>query len=803
MSALASDIRGGLRTFRRAPGFTAAVVATLALGIASATLVIAVVNAALWAKYDVYRDPGRLVYILESNVQRGANGGVSPRTLADWRAATRSFERLGGAEPDSATLVRAGALPESVMRAAVTADLLALLGARPAAGRLFELAEYAGPPARVAVVSHRLWRDGFRSDPGCVGATVQLDGAPTTIVGVLAPSFTLAPFLGASPDVYTPKAIPPGSNRSARSLVVVGRLRPGTSGSAAQAELDAVAATIAAGDATAKGWTPWLIQPLAFDMSGDAQFLVVLTVGVALVLLIVCANVATLLLARCAGRAREIATRLAVGAGRARIARQLLTESLMLGTAGSLLGLFVSWTACRGVTLFIAGTSLGHLDVALDHRVLGVAGAVSLLMTLGVGTLPALRLARLPVSEALKDAGSLWGRLSGGRLRRIMVAGEVAMAVVLLFSAGLVLRGLVNLRRSDPGFRPENLLTLRVALSDGRYGDGGSRGRFVEHALDRLASRRSFRSVAASSLMPAIGSEAPVEAIEIEGRRSDVVHAPSAGLISVSPGYFEAMGTPLVRGRPFDASDRPGGLPTAVVSQRFVERWMAGRDPIGSRVQVDSVWRTIVGVAADVHTFHLNVAAGPTVYVPYSQRPVPAFWLALRTIGGGDQLALATEARREIAAIDPEQPVRGGDWAAGLVARSMGGFDLTGLLVGVLAALAAGLAALGIHGVVAFSVARRTREMGVRIALGAAPGRVVRQVVGEAVRMALGGAVPGLLLALAAGQLLASKLQRVSPFDPALLAAVCLLVLATVVAAAWSPARRAARVDPVRATRTE
>ena len=802
MRTLAADLRHALRTFLRAPAFTATVVTTLALGIAAATVVVAVVNAALWARYDVYRDPGRLVYVLESNVRQGANGGVSASTLADWKASARAFERLGGVEPGSASLVSPGALPESVMRAAVTEDVLPALDARVAAGRPFAPREYARPGAAVGLVSYRLWRDRFRADPRCMGATVQLDGRPVTIVGALAPGFTLAPFLGANPDVYVPRAAMPGLDRSARNLVVIGRLNRGVPGERAQAELSAISATIAETDVAARGWTPWLIQPRAFRMSGDAQFLVVLAVGVLLVLLIVGSNVANLLLGRSAGRAREIATRLAIGAGRWRIARQLLTESLVLGAAGCVTGLLISWAACRGLTLWLAGTSLGHLDVGLDRRVLAASCLMSLVAALAVGVLPAVRLSRLPVAEAMRDAASLWGRLSAGRLRRLMVGGEVAMAVVLLLCAGLVLRGLANLRQSDPGYRPQNLLTLQLTLPDGPYADPGARSRFLEQALEGLASRHAFQAVAATTLLPAIGAEPPVTGVAVEGRPA-VDAAMSAAVLSVSGGYFEVVATPIVRGRGLGSVDRAGGLPTAVVSQSFVNRWLPGADPIGARLQVEGVWRTIVGVAADVHTFHLNVTPRPTVYVPYGQRPVASFWLVLRSTRGHDPVALATEARRAVEAIDPNQPVRGGEWADALVARSMGGFDLSGLLVGVLAALAAGLASLGIYGVVAFSVARRTRETGVRMALGAAPRRVVAEVTGEALRVALGGAVPGLLIALGAGQLLASTLRGVSPFDPALLAAVCLLVLVTVAAAAWGPARRAAQIDPASATRSE
>ena len=803
MSSLADDARFALRTFRRAPGFTATVVGTLAVGIAAITVVFAIVNAVLYERFDVYREPGRLVYVLESNAQLGANGGVSPRTLADWRAGARSFEGMAGVEISSTALVSAGAEAESVGRAAVTDGLLALLDARPAAGRLFTSAEYAGAPAPVALISHRLWQERFRGRPDVVGRAVKVGGQARTVVGVLAPPFTLSPFLGSNPDVYVPEVITSSTDRAARSLLVIGRLKPGAAGERAQAELDAISAAIAADDPAGKGWTPWLIQPHAFRMGGDAQFLVVLMVGVALVMTIVCANVANLLLARSSGRAREIATRLALGARRRRIARQLVTESVLLGGAGSLVGLFLSWSACRGVSAWIAGTSLGHLHLVLDRRVLVAASVVSLLTALGVGVIPALRLASLPVSEALKDAASLWGRLSAGRLRRLLAAAEVGMAVVLLLSAGLVLRGLANLRQNDPGFQPDHLLTLRVALPEARYGDAAQRTLFLERSLERLASRGSFRSVAAATLMPAIGGEAPVEAFEVEGHPVEAGRAPSAGVLSVSARYFETMKIPVLRGRGVDATDRAAGLPTAVVSRGLVAQWMPGVDPIGTRVQVDGVWRTIVGVAGDVRTFHLNVAPRPTIYLPYAQRPSQSFWLVLRTAGTGDQLALASEARREIGAIDAEQPVRGGDWATSLLKWSLGGFDLTALLVGVLAAVAVGLAALGIYGVIAFSVARQTREIGIRVAVGAGPREVIRQVMREALAIAVWGGLPGLLLGLGAGKLLSFRLERVSPFDPGLLALVVGLVTATVLAASWGPARRAARVDPVTATKTE
>jgi predicted permease len=370
---------------------------------------------------------------------------------------------------------------------------------------------------------------------------------------------------------------------------------------------------------------------------------------------------------------------------------------------------------------------------------------------------------------------------------------------VLLASSGLVLQGVVNLRRNDPGFTRQGLLTLRLTLPDARYPDV-ARARFVGEVLERLESHPSSASVAATTVMPAVGSEPLVEPFTLDGRGAEPGKRPGAAVLAVTPGFFETMGIRVLRGRAPDATDREGSLPTAVVSQGFTDRWLKGIDPIGARIHLSGTSRTIVGVVGDVRTFHLNVAPRPTVYVPYTQRPSASLWVVLRT-ADVDQASLMAAARREIHSLDSEQPVRGGEWASTLIERSLGGFDMTGLLVAVLAVVATGLAALGIYGVVAFSVARRTRELGIRISLGATPAQVATLVMGEAMKTAAWGAAPGLLLALGAGRLLASKLHRVSAFDPVLLAGVGLAVAATVLLASWRPARQAARVDPVLAMR--
>jgi len=373
---------------------------------------------------------------------------------------------------------------------------------------------------------------------------------------------------------------------------------------------------------------------------------------------------------------------------------------------------------------------------------------------------------------------------------------------VLLAGAGLVLQGVSNLRHNNPGFDPEGLVTLRVTLPEGRYPQPLSKAQFVEQIVDRLAAQPGVSSVSASSMLPAIGGEPPVRAVRVAGRPADIDPPPSAGVFSTSEAYFETLGIPVKRGRSLRSSDRQGSLPVAVVSEGFAAKWLEGLEPIGTRVELEGTWRTVVGVVGDVRNFHRNVAPRPTIYVPFAQRPVPGVSLVLKA-GGADPVALVAAAKLTVHALDAEQPLRGGESMQTLLEQSMGGFDMTSLLVAVLAGVALALAALGLYGVVAYSVARRTREIGVRMALGAAPGRVVRQVVAEGLRLSAFGGIPGLLLAAAVGRLLSTKLHGVSPVDPVVFTGVILLVTVMVMAASWLPARRASRIDPVTATRTE
>jgi putative ABC transport system permease protein len=806
VSTFLHDVRFGARTFRNHPGFTLGVVLTLACGIGAATLVFAVVNAALYSRYDVYRQPGRLVVVWEQNPRIGAVGPSSVRNVVDWRAGARAFERLGTYQPRTFTLT--GGEPEAVNGGAVSEDLLALLDARPVLGRLLTDADRVvhapGEPVATPTVllSYPLWQRRYGGASDIVGRAITIDGQAATVAGVLARGFTLAPFAGVDADLIVPAPDPLAASRSERNAIVVGRLRPGATTVQARNELKAIAARLERTDASSNaGWGVLALNPMEFDFEGDAQFLIVLAVGVGLVLMIVCANVTNLLLARAAARRREIATRLALGASRPRIALQFLTESFMLAAAGSAGGVFFAYWACRLVSWSVAGTAIGWLNVSIDRRVLAVTAVISAGCALLVGVLPAFRLSRTSLMAGLKDGlGALTG-LPGGRVRTLLVSVEIALAVVLLSAACLVVEGVANLRQVDPGIVANGVMSQRLILPDGRYPDGTARALFADEFLARLERRSGVARAAIASHVPAIGAEAPVSAFTLD-RPAPTGRPPSASLISASAGYFETLRIGVRVGRAFTAADRAGSEPVAIVSEGLVKRWMAPGSPLGSKILLDGEWRTIVGVAADVRNFHLNVAAAPAIYVPYSQRPAGTVAVIARA-ANGNALELAPGVRSALRSIDGDLPLRQARSLPAAIDESLGGFDLTRMLVGALAASALMLAALGLYAVVSYSVSRRTREFGIRMALGAGARRLERQVVAEGLRHWLLGGVPGLVLAALVGRVLAFQLHGVSAADPALFAGVAALVLVVVVVASWVPARRASHVDPAAATRTE
>jgi putative ABC transport system permease protein len=797
MSAVADDLRFGARVFRRSPGFSAVVVATLGTGIATATLVFSLVNAVLYRIYDRYPQPGNLVLLLEENARFGGGALTSARAVQEWRDSARSFEQLGGLEARRSTFAARGE-PQSAFLLSATEDVLPMLGARPAAGRLFAASEYRTGAPPVVLLGHGLWRR-LGGDAGVVGSALAIDGQPHTIVGVLGQAFTVLPFFGTEPDLVRPLATSPTGSRAARTILAVGRLRRGVTLEQASAEMTAVIAATRA-DPAARDWQVGLRMARGLDPKGDAGFIVVLIAGVGFILLIVCANVANLLLSRAAGRTREFATRLALGASRSRLARQLLTETVLLSAAGGAAGLVGSYWACRAASWGLAGTNLAVIDLSLDLRTVVFTALMSAAAALGAGLVPAVRAARMSVLDGLKDGRSSTGAVSPERLRQWLVGVEVALAVALLVGSGLVLRGLARMRASDPGFHPRGLSVLTVTLSGDRYAKAQAKTDYVNDALGRLR-RPGAVDAAAASFVPAVGAELPREALEINGRvvSSDVV--PSAGAVSVDPAFFRTMGIPLKRGRLFDATDRENSLPVAVVDGKTAEKWFAGHDPIGARVRVFGEVRTVVGVVGNVRAFHLNVPPAPTVYLPFGQRPSAAVAFVLRT--SGDAASAVALAKRELAAVDRTQVVRGGDAYPALIARSLGGFNMSTALAAILATVALAVAAVGLYSVMSYWVVRRTRETAIRMALGASPQRIVREILARGLRLTAAGGATGIMLALAVGKLLSFRMRGVDAFDPAVLGGTVLAVLMVAALASYLPARRAAALDPMGAIRTE
>jgi putative ABC transport system permease protein len=798
MSAVTEDLRFSIRTLRRSPGFSAVVIATLGVGIAAATLVFSLVQAIFYRIYESYPDPDRLVLLIEGNPRTGATALASARAIVEWKATARSFEQLGGMDARRVTITSGGE-PASVLCLGVTEGLLPMVGARVVAGREFVAADFVAGAAPVVLLSNDIWRQQFGSSVEIVGRTVTVDGRAHAVAGVLGPKFTVLPFFGSEPDMVMPLSAARAGDRSKRTLFAIARLGPGVTVRQAAAEMKAIAAAAAATDPSARGWEVRVKKARGLDLNGDAAFLVVLTVGVGFVLLIVCANVANLLLCRAATRSQEIATRLAVGAGRTHIARQFLTESLLLAAAGSLAGVCLTYWACRLVSWLVADTNLALLDLSMDARTGAFAVVVSCISALAAAIVPAIRSSRTPVIEGLRERRSLIGGTSPGRLRNLLAAVEIGLAVLLLVCSGLVFQAIVRVRGNDPGFDSRNLASVSVTLTAGRYEGARAKADYVSDALARLEPRRDIE-IAATSFLPAIGAEPSIEGFTIEGRVAAAV-GPSAAVMSVSPAFFRTLRIPLKAGRAFEDADREGNLPVAVVNERAVGKWFDGQSPVGSRIVLFDEVRTVVGVVGNVRNFHLNVDPAPSIYLPYDQRPSQSVGFVLRA--REDPPAAVAAARAELLVIDGSQVVRGGASYQSLIARSLGGFNMTGAVVGVLAAVALGLAAVGLYAVVAYSVARRTREIGIRVALGASPGRVAREVLGQGLRLALAGGVPGLLLSLASGKLLSSRMRGVSAVDPWILCGACAVVLGMVAAGSYIPARRAARVDPALAARTE
>ena len=797
MDTLLQDLRYALRSLRRNPGFTAAAVLTLALGIGANSAIFSVVRGVLLRDLP-YPEPAQLMTVWGHYPSTGRST-VSLPDYRDWREGSRSFDELAARYGRTVNLSGTGE-PEQVTNDLVTTNFFRALGVGPALGRGFLEEEGVTGTGEVAVLSHALWQRRFGGDTALVGRTVLLNGTPYTVVGITPAGFRFMRDV----DVWTPLALDLPTQRRAEFLTVFGRLRPGATREQAKADVDAVARRLAAEyPETNAGWTSLEVLPLKDYLVGDVRpALLVFSGGVALVLLIACANVANLLLARATSRAREISVRMALGAGRTRLMRQLLTESMLLALVGGIAGVALAVWAVRALQLGASGL-LPRLDeVQVDGMVIVFSLVLATVTGLLFGLAPALRLAGGTVAGMLRDGTRASGDRRVARFRNGLVLGEVALAVVLLVGATLLIRSFDRLSRVDLGFDTEGVLTYALVLPSAVVEDEGQLPALYDRILEQTRALPGVQSVAMTTGVPMGGANYITFAIE--GRTPPPDVGEDVQPFAVTPEHFVTLGIPLRRGRLLDERDAAGAPAVAVVSDELVRRFFGGGDPIGRRIRVDGgeeSWLTIVGVVGDVAQEEVTAAPYPQIYASLAQNPQRSVAVVLRT--AGDPATLAQPARQALAAAAPGIPPRDLRTLEERVADTIAMPRVSAAVIGLFAALALALAAIGLYGVLAYSVVQRTREIGIRIALGARRAEVLGLIVRQGMRPALAGIAVGLVAALAATRVLASLLYGVTTTDPSTFVAVPLFLAAVSLLAAWLPARRAAGVDPMVALRED
>jgi putative ABC transport system permease protein len=816
MGTLAQDLRYGLRMLARSPGLTVTAALALALGIGANTAIFSVVDAVLLRPLP-YDDPDRLVMVWnrypKMNLQRAA---VSGPDFVERRDENHVFEQVAAFIDGNLNLTSAGE-PERLRAVRASASLFPLLGVRPALGRTFLTEEDRPGSSQVAVVSHGLWTRRFGSDPRLVGRPLTLNGTPHTVVGILSAGDS---FPDPSVDVWVPIALTAEqvdpSRRGNEYIGMIARLKSGVTLEQAQADMDLItrralsqAPQVAKDFFESNGWGAFL-SPLREEVVGGARpALLALLGAVGCVLLIACANVSNLLLARATSRKREIAIRTALGAGRTRLVRQLLTESLLLAVLGGGLGLLL---AVWGVDLLAAlrPENLPRVEeIGLDLRVLTFTGLLSLAAGIVFGLAPALHASRPDLNESLKEGGRASSAGPGhSRLRGLLVVSQIALALVLLVGAGLMIRSFWLLQRVDPGFRPEGLLTMNISLSTSKYPKPEQRVAFFQQLRQRLAALPGVEAVAATSLLPLAGGTSTASFFAEGQRPGPGESSPLANVRLATPDYFRTMGIPLKRGREF--TDQDTRAPNVVVvDEGMVRRFWRGQDPIGRRLTftetpTEADWMTVVGIAGEVKHSGLDGHDYAHIYGPHALTAflVPeGMFVVVRTRSDPDGQVAAV--RRAVAAMDPEQPIFAVRTMRAYVEDAVAQPRFRTALLALFAAVALVLAAVGIYGVMAYAVTQRTHEIGIRMALGAMQRDVLRMVVGQGLRLALGGVAVGVAGALALTRILSSLLFGVTATDPLTFLTVPLVLLAVSALACYLPARRATRVDPIVALRYE
>jgi len=811
LDPLFQDARYGVRLLRRSPGFTAVAVTALALGIGANTAIFSVVDGVLLRPLP-FPDSGRIVAVqpLQTQPAPSAAAGSYP-DFFDWRAQSRSFSAMASRRGHGVTLT--SLTPAVHLRGQmVSADFFSVLQAAPALGRGF-VEDDDKPGARVVVLSHALWQSRFGSDPSIVGRAIGLDGRDHSVIGVMPAGFQF-PVDEASADFWTSMAPdaegdrPWTSNRSLHVLDVVARLKPGVSLETARAEMNGIAARLARQypDSNRDRGQARVLPELERVVGDVRTPLLVLLAAVGCVLLIACVNVANLLLARATARHRELALRAALGAGRVRVLRQLLTESLILALAGGAAGLLLA-AAGRRALLALSPDRVPRLEqIGLDPRVLVFTSGVALLTGVLFGIAPALRLSRVDLAEALKEGGrGADGGPGHNRFRGMLVVGQTATAVVLLTGAGLLLASFQRLRNVDPGFLAAGVLTFDTSLPESRYPEDRQR-RFYDDLVASVRSRPDVRAASAIFPLPLGDSHVGIS-FEIAGRPVAPADEPTADYRQVGPGYFETMRIPLLAGRDFTERDDAQGPPVVIVNQALARAFFPGENAVGRRIKPgvardgEARMREIVGVVGNVRALGLAAAASPEFYVPYAQLSIADMTVVARV--DGETSPLAADVRRLVTSLDPGVPVFHVRTLPDYVLASLQQPRFNALLLSVFAGVALLLTGVGLYGVLAYAVAVRTREIVIRLALGARRADILAMIVRRGLSLALAGVAIGLAAALAVTRALRGLLYEIAPSDPAIFLGAAAVLATVALLASGIPAWRAARIDPMKALRSE
>ncbi|HKQ90374.1 MAG TPA: ABC transporter permease [Blastocatellia bacterium] len=809
MRTLLQDLRYGARMLWKNPGFTLIAVITLSLGIGANTAIFSVIDALMLRPLS-FREPDNLFQVWETDVKHGYNEmDAAYPNFADWRDQNQVFEQIAIYSNGTYNLTGA-AEPERIQGAIVSPTFFPLLGVKPMLGRVFLPEEDHPKKVFSVVMSERLWRRRFNSDPQIIGRNISIDLESFIVIGVVPNILDLAE-LPNDTDLWMPISHGYGfDNRRGHGYLVMARLKQGVTREQAQADIDRIAGSLAMRHPDSNTSHGVKLVPLQEQIVGDFKLALLALLGAVLfVLLIASANVANMLLARAADRQKEISIRAALGAGRFRLIRQLLAESLLLAGLGGGGGLLLAvWGVYLLVTFGPAELPRAG-DVAVDGRALGFTLAVSLLTGIIFGLAPALQASRPDLNEALKDGRrGATGSAGQRRMRSLLVVSEIALSLVLLVGAGLLMKSFLKLQAVDPGFNPNNMLTMRVSMEGPNYEKVESRIVFHDQLLDKIKALPGVQSAGARYRIPLAPDDGYANlAFAVEGRLTDPANRPTAFYNTVSPELFRTMEIPLSKGRPFNAHDDQKAQKVIIINETLTRRYFPGEDPIGKRMTLEDEnpkeedWATIVGVVKDTKPLTMDGKPAPEMYMPFAQQPGRSMALMIRTTNKPESVAAAV--RHSVQALDRNQLVYGVRTFERVVAESVATPRFRASLIGVFAVVALILAMVGVYGVMSYAVTQRTREIGIRMALGAEPRDALKMVMKQGAKLAVAGVAIGSGGAAALTWLIEGLLFDVRAADPATFVAAPLLLAGAALLACYLPARRATKVEPIVALRCE